>query len=122
MALLAAVVATSLASCGPGERPSLAEWEATWEEVQATIPAASSLEDPPATDVCEAVLGELRTQRPRLVPAPDDLVASASTAWIAYAEHVFFGCFGEGTPEDVAEAYENLDRLAAEVEASLPEG
>jgi hypothetical protein len=116
--VIAAVVAVAAGGCGD-DRPSTSEWRATWEEVQATIPARSTLQTPPSTETCRTVLGELRSQRPRLTPAPDDLVGSASAAWAAYAEHVFFGCFGEGTRADVTEAYRTLRRLATEVEAAL---
>lgn len=116
--VLAAVAA--LGGCRPPDRPTAEEWTPTWEAAQAVIPAPEDLDDPPSEGMCQRVLGDLREIRAEMAPAPDELIQTATEAWISYAEHVFFSCFQAVEGDDrVDAAYETLDRLRAEVETAV---
>ncbi|MDX1659473.1 MAG: hypothetical protein R3343_11685 [Nitriliruptorales bacterium] len=116
--LIAAALLAS--SCGPGDRPSVAEWRPSWDQALEIIPPESELDAPPSEAECQEVLGALRDVRPELSPAPDDIIDATVGAWFTYAESTFFTCFRSVPSEDrVARAYDTLDRLREEVETAI---
>jgi hypothetical protein len=108
------VVVFALAACSSDE-PTVAEWEENWNATVALIPDESFLDDDP-TEACQEVLVSLREAETDLFPTPDELTEDTVRLWLETAEGTFFDCPPEaGFPA----AYDELDRLEAEVDASL---
>jgi hypothetical protein len=105
------------ASGGP---PTVAGWEQGWRETYGALPTLQELavEDP--GPVCDDALGMIRTATAEYTEAPNDDLRDAFLVWSEYAESVFFECPPhDGTGPGFAAAYEEIDRLAAEIDALL---
>ncbi len=84
------------------------------------MPTLDELGDPPDRDVCGHALGVLRSERPDLLPAPDPALDVAVEEWVVIAEDAMFECPPSSHEiADLAQAYEELARLEAEVNAVL---
>ncbi len=118
--LAAAVVAGSVApGCGSG-RPSLEEWEARWDEFVSRVPVETLVTDPPGASECSEILGELRATLPKVQPAPNDVLGAEVSAWVAFAESVFFECpLASGEHIGWEASALELRRLEAEVDAAI---
>lgn len=109
-----------LSGCGTSDRPTRGEWQREWEEIQDVVPPPAQLEPPVSRETCSDVVATLRRRSPELSPAPDELIHSAAAAWVSHAEHMFFECFDTETPrESIADGYETLERLGAQVDSAL---
>lgn len=107
--------------CAVSERrPSVVEWRPRWEAAQALVPPLEQVADPPDRELCTDVLVAIRATRGELLPTPDPSVDGPVQEWLEVAELVFFQCPPHTPPiEDFAAGYEEMGRLAAEVEAGL---
>jgi hypothetical protein len=84
------------------------------------MPTLDELGDPPDRDICGHALGILRAERPDLLPAPDPALDVAVEEWVLIAEDAMFECPPSSHEiADLAQAYEELARLEAEVNAVL---
>ena len=118
--ILTIALSAVLGACADAGRPSAAEWESAWESFSASIPAEESLGDPPTRDECAEALAALRTSSADMTPSPDAALDGAVREWIQIAEMAFFECPPEGNEIDsMAKAYQELDRLEAEIETVL---
>ncbi len=105
-----------LTACSEENRPSDAEWRVVWEERRAEFPdAAAILEE--GGELCDELVGRLRGDLPELVPTPDEALDAAVEDWIAHAETIAFECPDD--PSELADRFETLDLLSAEVDAGL---
>jgi len=106
-----------VASCGGGnDRPSDAEWQATWQQKRDEFPDAETLLAG-GTEFCDALIGDLRVGLPDLRPAPTEALDDAVQAWINHAETIAFEC-----PHDASLLDDALKVLAvfeAEIDAGL---
>lgn len=68
-------------------------------------------------DLCGERLGRFRTAMPALLPAPSEGLDTAVDEWIAHAETIVFECSTD--PGELADRFETLEVLAAEVDAGL---
>lgn len=115
-AVLVLAGAVLWAACGGP--PTLAEWEQGWRETYAALPDLQELAVEEPGPVCEDALGMIRTAAAEWAEAPNDDLRDAFVAWSEYAESVFFECPPhDGTGPGFAAAYEEIDRLAAEIDA-----
>lgn len=115
-----ALLTLLLVACTEPTSPDLDTWTDTWERARGIVPAQSELELPIAHETCSEVLGALREIRPELLPAPDPIITNTASVWHEHAEHVFFTCFdGTTDPDRVADAYDELHRLEAEVRTAI---
>lgn len=104
-----------LSSCA-GDRPAVADWRDTWQQERATVPDESVLRDG-GQELCDDLVGRLRSTRDTLTPTPTELLDDAVDAWISHAETLVFECTLD---EDLLAAkLRELDVLAAEVDAGL---
>lgn len=114
------LVAALVASCGPSHRPDLAAWRVAWAAERADLPTADDLEGPDARTVCERLLVSSRTAPKRLLPSPDKALDRAVEQWIDRTGGLAFDCPGaEGDAAAVRSAMQELDEIAAEIEAAL---
>ena len=105
---MAAAGALVFVACGEG-RPSVAEWQTSWNTIRAEIPPASELSDPPNMDLCARTLGIIRTEAPSLTPTPDLSTDDAVADWLSIAEAAFFECPPDsGEITSFAVAYDEL--------------
>lgn len=125
---LAILLALVLSGCtdtdsggdGAGDRPDVATWTTTWDQTRAIIPDLDTMGDPLDPEVCEETVGRLRDARENLHPTPDELVDEEVDKWMTEATSVFFECFEADVGADtVAESYEELERLEAEIDTAL---
>lgn len=108
-----------LSGCGTPDRPTRGEWRRAWADIQEVVPPPSQLEDPVADETCGEVLGALRRYRRELTPAPDDVIQNAAEAWVSHAEHMFVDCFDTSRRQEaIAEEYDKLEQLRAQVDAA----
>ena len=122
-AIVPLVVVTALlllAACTGSDRPSTEEWQPVWQAASDAMPTLEELGDPPDSDICGHALGILRAERPDLLPAPDPALDVAVEEWVIIAEDAMFECPPSSHEiADLAQAYEELARLEAEVNAVL---
>jgi hypothetical protein len=122
-AVAAVVVLVAVAGCSSEQRPSAQEWLPTWEAVVDTFPTYAELGDPPDEQLCSTALVELRSSAPSLRPTPDRSLDVPVEEWVSIAEAIAFDCPPESrTLPDLEYAYGELDRLEAEVSASIVTG
>lgn len=119
--VLASAVAVALAGCSePRAEDPL--WGAEWDAVVALVPdltEITALDDP--SDRCADVLGDLREARPLLAAAPEPALDGPVTTWFDVAETTFFECPPDGEQiNGFGEAYSEMERLEAEIDAVLP--
>lgn len=115
--VLTACLLLAVTACGEDDRPTVEEWRPVWDRAVAAIPSRQALGDDPSAPTCEAVLVVIREAAPDLLPSPDLAADGAVGDWVAVAEETFFECPPTGpTVTSFDEAYEELDRLRAEVE------
>jgi hypothetical protein len=113
------LAAIALTACG-SDRPSVAEWQPTWERITATIPDEEAVADGLSVATCGEALAFLRSNRSELTPTPDLAIDDVVTAWIEIAEDAFFECPPDNEQiRDFSEAYAEMLRLEAEVELVL---
>lgn len=102
-------------ACGD-DRPSDAEWRAVWDEERDALPAADALLTG-GEELCGDLLGRLRVDLPALLPTPTEALDDAVEAWIRHAESIAFDCPDDR--DDLDERLDELDVLAAEIDAGL---
>jgi hypothetical protein len=102
------VVASACAST----RPSVQEWQPTWDRAVAGIPPETVAGENPPREICDKTLVSLREISPELSPTPALAVDDAVMDWIDIAEDAFFECPPAGQQVgSFAQAYELLRRL-----------
>lgn len=119
-AVLVLAVSLVVAACGGEPRPSIAEWQPHWEAVQAIIPAPELLGEPPDSELCNTTHVAVRYEAPKLFPTPDPTIDDALTDWTEVARGMFFECPpDEPGMRGFDEAYAELERFAAEIDAVI---
>ena len=114
-----AVFAIALASCAT-TRPTVEEWQPSWDRVVAGIPAESVTGENPSRELCDTTLAFLRDTRPELSPTPDLAVDDTVKDWFDIAEDAFFECPPRSQQVgSFSDAYTLLARLQAEVDLVL---
>lgn len=119
---LAGILLLSLIAggCGGGNDYTLDEWTSEWSRVQASLPPLDEMLDPQGHEACSATLGTLRQATADLQPAPNEDLAEAFLDWAEFSEGVFFDCpLQHGIHSGWEPAYEEMSRLASEVDALL---
>lgn len=101
-------------------RPTVAEWEAIWNEARSAIPEYSG--EPIPRDACTDALATLRTLAPDLESVPDRAIEGVVDQWLDIAEEAMFECppRQSGTAS-FEEAYEAMRVLELEISAVLDE-
>jgi len=113
------VSAIALTSCSTA-RPTVEEWQPTWDRVVSAIPNESIVGENPPRELCDETLAYLRDNRPALSPTPDLALDDTVKDWFDVAEDAFFEC--PPTSQQIgsfSEAYSLLARLQAEVDLVL---
>lgn len=110
------IALTALAACGSDDRPSGATWQVEWELQRDAFPDAGELVAG-GRDLCDDLVGELRVDLPELVPTPTEALDDAVQVWSDQAETIVFECRDD--PAELAEQYDTLDILAAEIDSGL---
>ncbi len=105
-----------VAGCGGDDRPSDAVWRAAWEERRAQVPDADEILRG-GSELCDELVGRFRSDLSELLPTPDQALDAAVDDWIAHAETIVFDCSKD--PDELADQFDTLDLLAAEVDAGL---
>lgn len=115
--LVVTTIILLLGACGSGDdRPSAAEWQPRWEAARGVLPSAETLTGD-GEDVCGGALGDLRAAREELVDTPRPVLDDSVSDWVGEAEALLLECPSE--EDEVAERLEDLEVLAAEVDAGL---
>lgn len=112
---LTLLLAVGLSACGD-ERPADAVWATEWQREQSLVPTASEFAAG-GQELCDALVGRMRSALDRLVPTPAEALDAAVEAWRDHAASLAFDC-----PSDSGEIERRLDELsvlAAEVDAGL---
>ena len=118
-AALLTAAALILSSCSDS-RPTVEEWQPTWEMVVGAIPSESVIGESPPRAICNETLGFLRSNRGSLFPTPDLAIDDAVGDWISIAEDAFFECPPNNEHvRGFSEMYQLLHRLQGEVELVL---
>lgn len=113
----AVLAASALAGCA-GEGGDRDDFDEAWSRTASLVPDRQRVVEDP--DVCEGVLGDLRTARQELPEAPDSIVSGAVDDWFAVAEATFFECPPSGGELDgFAAAYDELTEARRAVDAAL---
>lgn len=85
-----------------------------------TVPDRGALGDPPAEELCQETLADIRSQRENLLPSPTESIDELANEWISVAEEAFFDCPPEGQEIDsFDEAYEEMQRVEDSIENAL---
>jgi len=109
-----------LAACSGESRPSVEEWQPTWETVVNSFPSPEELGEPPDQAVCSQALGVLRSEADDLTPTPDLAIDDVVADWLKIAESAMYECPPSNqTIPDLEYAYAELERLEAEVAVVL---
>jgi len=117
--ILVAAIALIASACA-SSRPSVDEWQPTWDRAVTGIPEQSTVGENPPRTLCDATLVHLREIRPDLSPTPDLAVDDTVRDWIDVAEAAFFECPPASQQvASFAEAYKIMARLQAEVDLVL---
>ena len=115
--LLAVALCVVVAACGGGnDRPTDEAWRETWEQKRREIPSVEAFLAG-GTELCDALVGELRVSLPDLKPTPDEALDDAVQAWVNHAQTIAFECPHD--PSQLAEALALLAILEAEIDAGL---
>ena len=116
---LLAIALAFLSSCGD-DRPTVADWRPTWDQVSGAIPNREAVGESPPRDLCFEVLAFLRTNRANLFPTPDLAIDDAVNLWVEIAEDAFFGCPPNNkSVGSFADAYDEMFRLQREIDVVL---
>lgn len=119
LAVLAALTVLA-AGCSSADRPTIDEWQPTWNRIVGDFPTIDELGDPPDRDACEAALVELRTSVVDLQPTPDRALDEPVRSWVELAEEIVFDCPPSSSAIPSLEyAYGELALFEAEVDAVL---
>lgn len=112
-------LAILVAGCADS-RPTVAEWEAIWEEARSALPEYSG--EPIPRDACTDALATLRTLAPDLESVPDPAIEGVVDQWLDIAEEAMFECppRQSGTAS-FEEAYEAMRVLELEISAAIDE-
>jgi hypothetical protein len=117
---LLALLAVSLAACTDGERPAPEAWRTSWQEVRALVPPAEAFAVQDPRPLCEEVLGELRAEESKLMPAPSPEVETRVQRWLELAKSFAYDCPPRDPPyAGFATARSELERLAEAVDTQL---
>ncbi|MCL1692666.1 MAG: hypothetical protein M3096_03170 [Actinomycetia bacterium] len=109
-----------LTACSGESRPTIEEWQPTWERVVDGFPSAEQLGEPPDREVCSHALGVLRSEAAGLTPTPDLAIDDVVTDWLKIAENTVYECPPSNqTIPNLEYAYNELARLEAEVAVVL---
>jgi hypothetical protein len=109
-----------LAACSGESRPSVEEWQPTWENVVDGFPSPEMLGDPPDHTVCSQALGELRSESVDLSPTPDLAIDDVVADWLKIAENMVYECPPSNqTIPNLEYGYGELARLEAEIAVVL---
>ena len=118
--LAAMAVCLVLATTSCSEDLSLDEWESVWQDTNANLPSLSDVTTADPLEVCSSALGSVRQAASDLIAAPNEDLAEAFLRWSDFAESVYFKCPPTGGNHAGFEGgYEEMARLAAEIEALL---
>ena len=118
-AALLAAIALVVSSCSDS-RPTVEEWQPTWQLVVDAIPSESAIGENPPRAICDETLGFLRSNRGSLFRTPDLAVDDAVRDWFDIAEDAFFECPPNSERvRGFSEAYALLHRFQGEVELVL---
>jgi hypothetical protein len=118
--LLVAIVAVLAVGCSSAERPSVTEWQPTWDRIVGSFPTIDELGDPPDTTICNETLVALRTTSGDLQPTPDRALDDPVRSWVELAEEIVFDCPpGSSAIPSLEYAYDELTLLEAEVDGAL---
>ncbi len=115
-AALVTVLVVAGACSGSTGRPTAAEWTPGWESARALLPSADAIEAD-GTELCGDFLGEVRSRREELLPAPDEPVDEAFLAWIEQAEALGLDC--EDDSENLDDRVEEIEQLGERVDLAL---
>ncbi|MCL1599605.1 MAG: hypothetical protein M3094_10495 [Actinomycetia bacterium] len=101
-------------------RPTVAEWEPTWESITAAIPPQEVVGEAPPRALCNQVLASLREGQADLFPTPDIAIDDTVKDWVTIAEDAFFECPPDNDEiGSFSDAYAEMLRLEREVELVL---
>jgi hypothetical protein len=115
---MALVAAVGTASCG-GEQ-GVEEWSAGWAAARASVPPLDVLQSQARDQACSTALGDTRQWVADLEHAPNMDIGDAFLDWAEFAEAIFQECpINSGPYAGFEASYQELHRLAAEVEALL---
>ena len=118
--MLAACTSPANEEAAGDNRPTAATWTATWDETQELVPHLDDLGVPPDTQCAMPPWPNCARRAKTLFPTPDELVDVEVEKWLEQATSIFFECFQSDIGADtVTQGYEELDRLAAEVDTAL---
>jgi hypothetical protein len=117
--MTAATLLMVVAACS-GSRPTVDEWQPSWDQLIGGIPTSAELGRPPDRSLCTEGLGLVRSAQAGLFPTPDRAIDDAVNEWVSVAEDAFFECppSSRAIP-DMDFAYGQLARLEAEITAVL---
>lgn len=118
LAAALAIVVLLTAACS--DNPDLADWEQGWRDTYAALPTLAdvSVDDP--TSICSETVGMLREATAKYTDAPNADLGEAFLEWSQYAESVYFECPPhDETGPGFEQAYEEMHRLAAEIDALI---
>ena len=119
IAALLVVTALVLTSCAK-TRPTVEDWQPTWDRIAAAVPSESTIGENPSRTACSETLAFLRSNRADLFPTPDVAIDHTVTDWVEIAESAFFECPPKNAQVgSFAEAYGELLRLEREIESVL---
>jgi hypothetical protein len=117
---LTGVMVLLFTACSGESRPSVEEWQPTWQGVVTGFPTPEMLGEPPDHTVCSHALGVLRSESSDLIPTPDLAIDDVVTDWLKIAEDTVFECPPSNqTIPNLEYAYGELARLEAEVAVVL---
>lgn len=117
---LVLAAASSMLACGADDdRPSRAAWEARWESTKALVPEAEEVLDE-GEEVCGPFLGDIRSRRDDLLPAPTEVLDETVSAWLADAEAVGLDCAAD--EEQLRQRLDDLEVLESQIDAGLEAG
>lgn len=119
LAVVLVLAVVFVSGCG-SDRPSVDDWQTTWDRISSSIPDEASIPADNPQSVCGEALVFLRSNRSELHPTPDLAIDDVVTAWVEIAEDAFFECPPSNNQvSDFAAAYAEMRRLEAEIELVL---
>lgn len=118
-ALVLAAGPSLLACSSEADRPSRAAWEARWQSTRTLVPEAEEVLAE-GEEVCGSFLGEVRSRREDLLPAPTEVLDDTVSAWLADAEAVGLDCADD--EEQLRQRLDDLEVLESQIDAGLEAG
>lgn len=114
------LVTAALVASACGGDPSVDDWAQGWAEARADIPPLEVLQGDGHEEVCSTALGDIRQWVADLERAPNMAIGDAFLDWAEFAEAIFQECpINSGPHAGFDASYEELHRLASEVEALI---